>query len=177
MDKLRNYDIEFSGLKVGKHKFNFEIDGAFFQIFEIEQEFEKPKINVEVLLDKHTTFLEFFVKISGKVELVCDITTKPFDYLLENQTKILVKYGVTYDDSNEEVITIPHQDFAFNIAQLIYESIVLAIPMKKISPNVTDEDLDFVERFASKVEEIEENMEEEIDPRWEALKKIKNSLK
>lgn len=172
MDKLRNYDIEFSGLKVGKHRFSFEIGEAFFQMFEIEQEFGKPRISVEVLLDKHTTFLELFIKISGKVELICDITVEPFDYPLENQTKVLVKYGDIYDDSSEEVIIISHQDYAFNIAQLIYESVVLAIPMKKISPNVTDEDLDFIEKFSSKVEEIEENVEE-IDPRWEALKKIK----
>ena len=39
MDKLRNYDIVFSGLKNGKHEFQFEIDKAFFKLFETEQEF------------------------------------------------------------------------------------------------------------------------------------------
>lgn len=56
MDKLRNYDVSFSGLKNGKHEFKFEIDKTFFQLFDTEQEFTNPRIEVNVLLDKHTTF-------------------------------------------------------------------------------------------------------------------------
>jgi uncharacterized metal-binding protein YceD (DUF177 family) len=48
---------------------------------------------------------------------------------------------------------------------------VLAIPMKKISPDVSEEDLQIVERFSPKVEEKEEEV---VDPRWEALKKLKD---
>ena len=43
--------------------------------------------------------------------------------------------------------------------------------MKKISPNVSDEDLEILEKFSPK-EEVEE--EQDIDPRWEALKKLKD---
>lgn len=171
MDKLKNYDIEFSGLKVGKHEFSFEVDESFFQLFDTEQEFEKPKIQVDVLLDKHSTFLEFYLKIGGSVTLFCDITTEAFPYNLGNETKFLVKFGEEYNDDNEEIITIPHQDHAFNIAQLIYESTMLAIPMKKISPNVTEEDLEIIEKYSPKMEEEEEEME--IDARWEALKNLK----
>ena len=37
---------------------------------------------------KHTTFLEFEIKINGWVELVCDITNEDFDYPIENEIKI-----------------------------------------------------------------------------------------
>jgi hypothetical protein len=57
MDRFRNYDIAFSGLKTGKHDFKFEINQEFFDLFETEQEFFNPKIDVDVHLDKHTTFL------------------------------------------------------------------------------------------------------------------------
>ncbi len=93
MDKLRNYDVSFSGLKNGKHEFKFEIDKTFFQLFDTEQEFTNPRIEVAVLLDKHTTFLEFEIKIKGDVELVCDITNENFDYPIENEIKILVNFG------------------------------------------------------------------------------------
>jgi uncharacterized metal-binding protein YceD (DUF177 family) len=170
MDKLRNYDVSFSGLKTGKHEFRFEIDKEFFQLFDTEQEFTNPKISVDVLLDKHSTFLEFEIKVNGTVELVCDITTDNFDYPIENEIKVLVKFGEEYDDSEEDVITIPSNDHAFNVAQLIYENVALSIPMKKISPNVSDEDLAILEKFSPK-----ENEEEpESDPRWDALKNLKN---
>jgi uncharacterized metal-binding protein YceD (DUF177 family) len=171
MDKLRNYDVSFSGLKTGKHEFRFEIDKEFFQLFDTEQEFTNPKIAVDVSLDKHSTFLEFEIKVNGTVELVCDITTENFDHPIENEIKVLVKFGEEYDDSEEDVITIPISDHAFNVAQLIYETVALSIPMKKVSPHINDEDLQILEKFSSK--EIEEE-EHESDPRWEALKKLKD---
>lgn len=172
MDKLINYDISFSGLKPGKHEFKFEIDKAFFQLFDTEQEFTNPKISVDVLLNKHTTFLEFEIKVMGTVDLVCDISSENFSYPIENQIDILVKFGEEYDDSEEDVITIPSNDHAFNVAQLIYENVALAIPMKKISPNLSDEDLKILEKFSPK--DTEENVEPKSDPRWDALKNLKN---
>ena len=171
MDKLRNYDVSFSGLKTGKHQFKFEIDKTFFQLFDTEQEFTNPKISVDVFLEKHTTFLDFIIKINGTVQLVCDITNEDFDHPVENEIKVLVKFGEEYDDSEEDVITIPTNDHAFNVAQLIYEIVALSIPMKKVSPNVSDEDLEILEKFSPK--EVEEE-EEKSDPRWDALKKLKD---
>ncbi|ACU08591.1 hypothetical protein FIC_02155 [Flavobacteriaceae bacterium 3519-10] len=169
MDRLRNYDIVFSGQKNGKHQFRFEIDKAFFQLFDTEQEFTEPEIVADILMDKHTTFLELNIKTAGTVNLVCDITTDTFSHPVENELNVLVKFGTEYDDSEEDVITIPSSDHAFNVAQLIYESVMLAIPMKKISPNISDEDLEILDKFSPK-DEVEE---EETDPRWEALKKLK----
>ena len=171
MDKFRNYDIAFSGLKNGKHEFRFEIDKKFFQLFDTEQEFTEPKIVAEILMDKHTTFLEFKIKTSGTVNLVCDITNKNFDYRIEHEIDVLVNFGEEFDDSNIDVITIPRTDYAFNASQLIYEDVMLAIPMKKVSPDISDEDLEILEKFSPK-DEIEE--EPESDPRWEALKKLKD---
>lgn len=171
MDKFRNYEVVFSGLKNGKHEFRFEIDKAFFQLFDTEQEFTEPKIIADVLMDKHTTFLEFWIKTYGTVDLVCDISNENFEYPIENEIKVLVNFGEEFDDSEEDVITIPTSEHAFNVAQLIYEDVMLSIPMKKISPNLSDQDLEILERFSA-AEEKEE--EPEGDPRWDALKKLKD---
>ena len=174
MDRLRNYDIVFSGLKNGKHEFKFEIDKEFFQLFDTEQEFTEPKIVADVLMEKHTTFLEFWIKTGGMVNLVCDITNDQFDHPIENEMKVLVKFGEEYDDSEIDVITIPSKDHAFNIAQLIYENVMLSIPMKKVSPNISKEDLEILEKFSPKDEIVEEP---KSDPRWEALKNLKDNNK
>lgn len=172
MDKYRNYEVNFSCLKNGKHEFQFEISKAFFDLFETEIDFSNPRIVADILLDKHSTFLEFWITTKGLVSLICDITNENFDYPIENQIKILVKFGEKYDDSNEDVITIPSTDHSFNVSQLVYENIVLSIPMKKTSPNVSDNDLKALEQYSHK--DIEETTEDIIDPRWEALKKLKN---
>ena len=175
MDKLRNYELSFSGLKNGKHEFQFEIEKEFFQLFDIEQEFTNPLIMAKILLEKHSTFLEFLITTKGNVDLVCDITNETFQQFVENEVKVLVKFGEGYDDSNEEVITIPMESHAFNVSQLIYENVILSIPMKKISPNVSDEDIEALERFSPKLEEEIEDEEHGSDPRWDALKNLKNN--
>jgi len=175
MDRFRNYDIAFSGLKTGKHDFKFEINKEFFDLFETEQEFFNPEISVDVRLDKHTTFLEFFINVSGTVQLICDISTDEFSENIMNDLKILVKYGEEYDDSNEDIITIPQKDSDFNIANLVYEAVVLSIPMKKVAPSVrvNDEYEKLLEKYSPKP--IEEEEEQSTDPRWEALKKLKDN--
>ena len=109
------------------------------------------------------------------VGLVCDISNEDFSHPNSNNIKVLVKFGEEYDDSNEEVITIPTGDSSFNISQIIYEAVVLSIPMKKISPNVNEEDEyhKILEKFSPKSKEIEEKTEA-VDPRWEVLKKLKD---
>lgn len=183
MDKFRNYEVVFSGLKNGKHKFQFEIDQSFFELHEAEQEFTNPRLVAEILLEKHTTFLEFWIEVHGNVALECDITGEIFDYEINPELKLLVNFGETYDDSNEEVITIPSTDHAFNMAQILYEMVVLAIPMKKIAPSIAKEDWELVERYAlfsekeakeSEQKFADENEQQEVDPRWEALKKLKD---
>lgn len=174
MDKFRNYDIGFTGLKVGKHQFEFRIHQEFFDLFETEKEFTNANLVSNVSLEKHSTFLDFIVSISGNVDLICDVSNENFTYPIENEIKLLVKFGEEYDDSNEEIITIPHHYSAFNIAQVIYEAVMLSIPMKKLSPNLSENDeyQSLLEKFSPKIKE-EKNDDEEIDPRWSALNKLK----
>lgn len=176
MDRFRNYDIAFSGLKTGKHDFKFEINQEFFDLFETEQEFFNPEINVDVLLDKHTTFLEFYINVSGTLQLICDISNDEFSENISNDLKVLVKFGEEYDDSNEDIITIPHKDSEFNIANLIYEAVVLSIPMKKLAPSVRDNDeyQKLLDQYSPQITEEDEE-EQSIDPRWAALKKLKDN--
>lgn len=172
MDKIKNYDLIFSGLKEGVHEFQFEIKEAFFSLFDTEQEFENPDIKVNARLEKHSTFLELWLNITGKVQLACDISNENFDHDIKSESKYLIKFGEEYDDSHEEIIVIPKESYFFNPAQLMYENITLAIPMKKISPNISDEDLSVLEKYSPQEEPSEE--EKTSDPRWDALKKLKN---
>ena len=92
MDKFRNYDVAFSGLKNGKHELTFNITQEFFDLFETEQEFTDAQIEAKVFLEKHTTFLDFLVKIKGTVNLICDISNEEFTNPIENEIKIPREY-------------------------------------------------------------------------------------
>jgi uncharacterized metal-binding protein YceD (DUF177 family) len=175
MKPLKTYTIPFVGLKVGEHHFDYEIKQAFFEHFEYD-DFNDSNIVVDVILNKKTTLLELNFKISGTVNVNCDLTNEPYDQVIENEFDLVVNFGDEYNDENIDILIIPHGEYEINIEQYIYELIVLAVPNKRIHPGVKDGTLDSeilekLEELSPKTAEDKDN-KEEIDPRWNTLKKL-----
>lgn len=176
--KLRQYDISFVGLKHGKHLFEYEIGNAFFELFDYH-EFNNSNQKVSVVLDKKSNLLELFFKSEGFVNVNCDVTNEPFDLSVNGELHLIVKFGNEYNDENDEFLVIPAGEHTINIAQYIYEMIVLSVPSKRVHPDVEEgvlhsEILDILEQLSPKESQISENPSE-IDPRWNELKKLLNN--
>ena len=175
MKPLKEFTIPFVGLKVGKHHFDYEINNKFFEYFEYE-DFNSSNLKVDVELEKKATLLELFFKVSGTVNVNCAVTNEPYDQILENEFDLVVKFGDDYNDENIDILIIPHGEYEINIQQYVYELIVLAMPTKRIHPGVEDgtlnsEILNKLEELSPKLKDIKED-QEEIDPRWNTLKKL-----
>jgi len=175
MKPLKEFTIPFIGLKIGTHHYDYVIEKSFFEYFEYE-DFNDAHVNVDVSLLKNTTLLELNFKISGTVNINCDITNEPFDQKIENEFDLVVNFGEEYNDENIDILILPHGAYEINIQQYIYELIVLAVPIKRIHPGVEDGTLssDILEKLkelSPKLED-EEKEDKEIDPRWNTLKKL-----
>jgi len=175
MKRLKEFTIPFIGLKLGKHHFEYNIRQKFFEYFEYE-DFNDANINVAVILEKKTTLLELNFKISGYVNINCDITNEPYNQSINNEFDLVVKFGDEFNDENIDILIIPHAEYEINIQQYIYELIVLAVPLKRIHPGLEDETLqsDILEKLEELSPRIEEEKAEnnDIDPRWDTLKKL-----
>ncbi len=174
MNEMKEFTIPFVGLKLGKHIFTFEIKNTFFEHFEYD-EFNDTNILVEAVLDKKTTLLEFTLDFSGFVNVNCDLTNEPFNQKVSGDYHFVVKFGEEFNNENEDLLILPHGSYQVNIQQYIYESIVLALPSKRIHPGVKDgtlksEILEKLEELSPKGNDISE--ETDIDPRWDNLKKL-----
>ena len=175
MKALKEFTIPFVGLKEGEHHFNFEIDNTFFHNFEFE-EFNTVKLKLDLKLIKKTTLLELYFMTSGFVNVNCDITNEPYDQKIDDQFKLVVKFGSEYNNDNEDILIIPHGEYEINIAQYIYELVVLAVPVKRVHPGIEDGTLK--SDILSKLEELSPGKDnkikssEDIDPRWNNLKKL-----
>ena len=172
MKPLKEYIIQFVGLKEGKHSFDYVIENTFFDFFEYD-EFNSANVKVDVELTKKATLLEFHFTVSGTVNVYCDLTNEPFDQPIHTDFDLVVKFGDAYNDDNEEILIVPHGEYEINIAQYIYELIVLAVPTKRIHPGVEDGTLK--SEILEKLEELspkETKNNEDIDPRWNTLKKL-----
>lgn len=176
MNRLKLYDIKFSGLKNGTHTYNFDIDNAFFEIFNFD-EFNNSHFTVVIDLIKNENMLEFSINTQGSVNVPCDISGEDFDQQVAGNLDFIVKFGEKFNDDNDSLITIPYNAHTFNIAQQIYESILLNVPNKRVHPDIVSgkmktENLNYIINYDNDSSTEIENETKEIDPRWEALKKI-----
>lgn len=175
MKPLKEFTIPFVGLKIGKHNFEYNVKQAFFEYFEYE-DFNDVNVNVDVVLEKKTTLLELHFKISGFVNVNCDLTNEPYNQTIQNDFDLVVKFGDEYNDENVDILIVPHGTYEVNIQQYVYELIVLSVPIKRIHPGVEDGTLD--SEILEKLEELspklkdKKDKEEETDPRWNTLKKL-----
>ena len=110
MKPLKEFTIPFVGLKIGKHHFEYEIEQTFFEYFEYE-DFNNVNIKVDVALEKKATLLELHFKISGFVNINCDLTNEPYNQIIENEKTYELSfdyngkniYSTTYVPAQKEV--------------------------------------------------------------------------
>jgi len=187
---LRTFDIEVIKFLEGKHEIDFEIGKEFFQHFEDNELLDEGHLTVRVLMDKGANLIEMEFLISGEVKLICDRSLEEFFEPLDLKEKIIFKYGDEEQEINEDVYMITRDTPKVNVAQFIYEFVLLGLPAKKIHPDyrteMDEEDYEGEGMYAyidgdtfedeESEEEIkpEEKEEENTDPRWELLKKLKN---
>lgn len=175
MNNLKEYLIPFVGLKIGKHQFDYQIDNTFFKNFDYD-EFNDVSVKVDIVLEKKSTMLELEIKHKGTVNVPCDVSGEEFDLPIKGKLKLLVKFGDAFNDDNEELLILPHGEFQVSVAQYIYESIILSVPLRRIHPGVKDGSLshliDKLESLSPQENKKEEQQNNDIDPRWENLKKL-----
>lgn len=174
MKDLKDFNIPFVGLKLGSHLFEYKIDKTFFEAFNFD-EYSNVNISVDIDFTKKTTLMEIAIHINGTVNVPCDTTNIPFDQAVEGNLNLVVKFGPEYNDDNEDILILPHEAYQINLAQYIYELIVLSVPSKRIHPKVLDgtmqsEALDKLNDLQITTEKPVENTE--TDPRWDKLKNL-----
>ena len=174
MKGLKQYTIPFVGLKEGSHQFQYQIENTFFEEFQYE-EFNATNVKVDVEFVKKSTLFEILFSVNGYVNVPCDLTSEPFDQEIEGEFKLIVKFGQEFNDDNEEILIIPFEEYQLNIAQYIYELIILSVPKKRVHPDVLNGTMK--SETLEKLKELEINKEKSVedeatDPRWDKLKDL-----
>ena len=172
MSRSNQFLLKFVGLKDGDHKFEYKLDNNFF-ITHGYLDFNSCNINVKVQLIKKVTVLELNIIGDGITNINCTLSNESFDYIINSKMKVLVKFGEKYDDSNDELIILPHGSHTIELDQLLYEMIVLSMPIRNVHPGIEDGSLksDILNRL--KDFDINKEKSSNFDPRWDKLKKLK----
>ena len=172
MEQFSEFLIPFIGLKDGLHRFDFNIDNKFFEGFDF-LDFQNAHTQVSLIFEKKPTLLELNFSAKGQVTVPCDITTEPFKLPIDTAFKLVVKFGSVENDYDDEILILPHGSHEIQIAQYIYEMIVLSVPQKKVHPGIAEGTLksEILEKLKD-LQPQEKSISDETDPRWDKLKDL-----
>ena len=172
---MKAYSVNIVGLSSRIHHFEFEIGPRFFDHYGKDL-ISDGSFLATVELNKHETFIEADFSITGTAKLTCDRSLEPFDYPVSTKHKIVFKFGDEDKEITDEIMIINRDTVNLELGQYIYEFIGLAIPMKKLHPRFRDESEEDESEgriIYSSGEDTDNDDEQNIDPRWEQLKKLK----
>ena len=176
MNYLHKYRIAYQGLTDGLHEFDFEIDDTFFENLEYS-EIKKGTLQAHVILNKKSQMLDFEFEINGWVEVTCDRCLEDFNFPINYNGRLFVKFSSSEDDLDDDVICLSPEENEINISHYLYESISLSIPLKRVHPSDKKGTPLCNPEMLKKIKELEINApaDEDVDPRWDELKKLKEN--
>lgn len=169
---MKAYEVRFSGLKYGFHSFDFEIGKTFFDHFAereaLNQEITGGLLRLKLDLEKKETMLVLDFHLEGVVHIPCAVCMEDVELSIECNPRIIGRYSDEELWHEDEVIHISSSEHSIDISELVFQFICLEVPMRVAHPeDGCDEEM--IEELNKR--RITEN--DEQDPRWDALKKLK----
>lgn len=158
--------INIDDIKNAKNK---ELDVSFNGF--IKDITSKSPVEAELKFTDMDEFIKVTGKISGFATLTCDLCLKEYEYKIDIDINELFAKNESVDENKQEVeikengfITDLNGEKEINVEDLLYQSIILDFPNKKVCDiNCNGGDI-FIR---------DENLERELDPRMSIFKDIK----
>lgn len=135
------YVISYGDLKLGTHNFDFQLSSDFFSIFP-DSELTNGNCTVDIVLDKHSSFLELKIKIRGEVVVECDRCLESLSMPVEFDSLLIIKYSSEIQSpefeinvEQEDIIWVNINDNFIDLSQYFFDSINLSLPISRIHAN------------------------------------------
>ena len=171
MEKKNEFLIPVSGLALGSHSYQFEINDGFFAEREYS-EIQQGKVVVSLDIDRQETLMVLHFGIEGTVRVACERCADEFDLPIRDEREFFLKLGTENAQESDDVEVVQAEQADYDISSLVYEFIILAVPMHRVHPEgQCNPEVMAMLTAEAPVEETQD--ENEMDPRWAALKDIK----
>ena len=173
LDKMKKEDniftIPLAGLPFGHTDYQYVINDSFFEDRDYS-EVKKGVVNFHLGVEKMETMFVLTLNFEGKVVLQCDRCGDDYEQGIKDSAEIYLKYGAEKDDEDEDVIIITKNDSEFDLSDLIYEYIILSLPIHRTHD---DESLCNQEVLAKlhNFSQSEATTEEEEETPWKQMMK------
>ena len=170
---MNEYKIKLNGLKDGSYSNSFTIRGEFFEAFNTS-EIKFVDIDIDTMLKVENKRFDLQIKSKGIVkDIACDICTEKIDVPVASELNYIIKRGFGTNFEDENVIFLDESDRELDLDNIFYEMIVLAFPTKRQHKLNSVNDDECSKEMVNLINKYSIKENKNIDPRWEALKKLK----
>jgi uncharacterized metal-binding protein YceD (DUF177 family) len=189
----KEYNVELKSMKSDVEERVFTLNDTFFADLDAP-EVQKGRLTVQLQVRRTSGLYVLRFHTHGTILVPCDRCLDDMELPIDTDDELKVKLSDHYDDENE-IIEIDENEGFLNVAWFIYEFIALNIPMthvhepgacneamveelkKHLCVSALDEDnedswLDADDDSVEDATEDHDDAPREMDPRWNALKKI-----
>ncbi|NCC98440.1 MAG: DUF177 domain-containing protein [Bacteroidia bacterium] len=150
--------------------YSFVLNDNFFELLE-DAEIKKGNVNASLKVKKLGEAFCIDVLMDGSVEVPCVRCLDPVIIEISVDEHLKVSYGEAYSEEDDNRIVIPEDAEGIDMEWLMYEFIVLSIPIQH-----KHKEGDCNKQMESLLSNYENQLNEQTDPRWDALKSlIKNN--
>lgn len=170
MEALPEHTIQFSGLKDGSHAFGFVLGDAFFQATGMEEYAAGGDVLATVVLDKSEHLLVANIHVDGHLNMTCDHCNGPMRQPVKGDQRQIFQLSGETDVDDEELVALEVDAHEINLTHFLFECICLHLPIRHLHPEgQCDPDVE------NALNRVKVESEPEPDPRWDALKALKDS--
>ena len=181
MNVLDSYKVDLLSSRLQGATWKWTIDDGFFSA--IEGLIRHGNIQTDVECVNAGPLFKFQIHSAGTVIVPCDRCLADLELRIETTDELTVKLGNEYSDEGDCVV-VPETEGYIDLAQYIYEFIVLAMPITCThEPGKCDDtmiqELSKYQAARSSQEDDEDNDSTadngSVDERWTVLKKLINN--
>ena len=128
--------IPLNGLTTGNHEYEWRVGKEFFESFE-NSEMLDAELVASVVVEKSGRYLGIDCDVTGDVTVECDRCLDDLILPVDVEVRLSVKYGdeessEEHREGEREVVFIPETDAEFDMSQIIYDYVCLALPMQRV---------------------------------------------
>ncbi len=182
---MASYKLPLKSLSFGVQEFKYVLNASFFNEIE-ECEVSAATIEALVVIDrKSDDIFQCDFSFKGTITIPCDRCLDDMNMPVNVRYHLSVKVSDRWDDSRDNVLVIPDTQRELDIAPLMRDTVLLAIPIQHTHAEgeCNQEMLDRLNLLSAteiaddkEMQESEETKEENYrlgdNPRWDALKKL-----
>lgn len=133
MGKFSDYKLMLKSLPIGKHHFEYHLDKQFFTNME-NTDVRDADVKVDLEVNHSNDAYQLSFHLTGTETVICDRCLDELPLDIDTTYDLTVKYGDDYDDESDTLLIIPESDNYLNVAYMIYDTAVLAIPPRHVHP-------------------------------------------